>query len=449
MPIDPAATLAVVDAMAVVLAQAMQTARIRLSAAASPLLRLMIQRDHAVTESALLRRELDILRASRQGLAPHRRPDYPPEQRLAIIQLMRLRDWNVKTTAGHFVIHHNTLRAWIKAVQGKGGSSLLDGAVVWKRMDDAVRWAAREIRRLCPEPEFGTRTIARHLLRAGIQISRSTVQRLLREPEVEKPLRKPRPAMEKPAGIPPVRLLTPDKPNQVWHTDLTQIRILWFTFFIAAVLDGFSRKIMAMKVYAGTPCARNMAALIRSAAARHRPKFLITDNGSQFRKQFGKALRRQRIRHVRTRVRSPFLNGKIERFFRTFKLWQRLTLMAATASGIQRRLGVFVTWYNTTRPHSALGFRTPEEAYRGKALPKPIAYRTRDGPRVYIGIRRRHFRGDPRLPVVEITLRKAAGAAAAKCRAERWKSRIRVCGARRARLSRRSASMRPRNYSTY
>ena len=396
-------------AMAIVLAQAMQTARTRLSAAATPLLRLMIQRDHAVTESALLRRELDVLRASRQSLAPHRRPDYPPEQRLAIIQLMRLRDWNVKTAAKRFVIHHNTLRPWIKELEGKGGSSLLDGAVVWNRLDDAVRWAAREIRRLCPEPEFGTRTIARHLLRAGIQISRSTVQRLLREPEVEKASRKPRPPMEEPVGIKPDRLLTPRKPNQVWHSDITQFRILCFTFFVAAVLDGFSRKIMGLKVYARTPCARNMAALIRSAAARHgRPKFLITDNGSQFRGRFSKALRKCKIRHVCTRVRAPFLDGKIERFFRTFKLWQRLTLMAATADGIQRRLDVFASWYNTARPHSALGALTPEEAYRGKALPKPIAYRTRDGPKIDIEVCRRHFRNDPRLPAVEITLRKAA-----------------------------------------
>ena len=310
MPIASTTVLNLVDAMAVVLAQAMQVARTRLSAAASPLLRLMIQRDHAVTESALLRRELEILRTSRSAISPHRRPDYPPDQRLAIIQLMRLRDWNVKTAAKRFVIHVNTLRAWIKELEGKGGSSLLVGAVVWNRMDDAVRWAAREIRRFCPEPEFGTRTIARHLVRAGIQISRSTVQRVLREAKPEKPPRKPRPAMENPVGIKPDRLLMPQKPNQVWHSDITQIRILWFTFFVAAVLDGFSRKIIAMKVYARTPCARNMAALLRSAAARHgSPNFIITDNGSQFRKQFGKALRWQRIRHVHTRVRSPFLNG--------------------------------------------------------------------------------------------------------------------------------------------
>jgi len=306
-------------------------------------------------------------------MLPHSRPDYRPAQRLAILQLMRLRDWNIKITAKRFVIHENTLRAWIKAAEGKGKPNLLARVIVWNRIDDAVRWASQELRRLCPEPEFGTRTMARHLLRAGIQISRSTVQRVLREPETKKPPRKPRPATERPAGVRPDRLMKPKRANHVWHSDITQIRTLWFTFFIAAILDGFSRKILALKVYRKTPCARNMAALMRNAATRHgMPKFIITDNGSQFCKQFGKAMRRQRIRHVRTQVRSPFLNGRMERFFKSFKQWQRLVLLAMSTTSIQRRLDNFADWYNTHRPHSALGIRTPEEAFTGKVLTKHV-----------------------------------------------------------------------------
>ena len=342
-------------------------------------------------------------------MPPQKRPDYRPAQRLAILQIMRLRDWNIKNTAKRFVIHENTLRAWIKSIEGSGKPSLLAGAIVWNRMDDAVRWAAHELRRLCPEPEFGTRTMARHLLRAGIQISRSTVQRVLREPKPEKPPRKPRPPMEQPIGVKPDRLLKPKRANLVWHSDITQIRVLWFTFYVAAILDGFSRKILTLKIYAKGPCARNMAALVRSAAVRHgRTEFIITDNGSQFRKQFGKAMRRQRIRNVRSKVRAPFLNGRMERFFRSLKLWQRLTLMSATVCGIQRRLDSFMTWYNTHRPHSALGIRMPQEAFAGRKLPKPVPIRARDGPNIQIEIIRRNYRDEARLPMIDIQLRKAA-----------------------------------------
>ena len=67
--------------------------------------------DHEVTESELLRRELEILRAGRENMLPRKKSDYRPAQRMAILPLMRLRGWNVKTAARHFVIHENTLRA--------------------------------------------------------------------------------------------------------------------------------------------------------------------------------------------------------------------------------------------------------------------------------------------------------------------------------------------------
>ena len=100
---------------------------------------------------------------------------------LAIVQLNRLRGWSIVKTNERFVLHPNTLRSWVKTMEEGGNSLLFAGAVVWNRSDDAVRWAAKELRRLCPEPECGTRTIARHLARPDIAMSRSTVQRVMRE----------------------------------------------------------------------------------------------------------------------------------------------------------------------------------------------------------------------------------------------------------------------------
>jgi transposase-like protein len=148
--LSSATVLRLVDSMAILLSQAYQLARERLAYAGSPILRLLVQRDQEGTEGDLLRRELAIFRAQRESLPPHRRPDYRPEQRLAILQLRRLRGWSVKKTAKHFVLHRNTIRAWIRSAEGKGRLSLLNGAVVWNRIDDAVRWAIHELRRLCP-----------------------------------------------------------------------------------------------------------------------------------------------------------------------------------------------------------------------------------------------------------------------------------------------------------
>jgi putative transposase len=366
---------------------------------------MLVQRDHALGEVELLRRELAILRAQREQIPAHRRPEYSPPQRVAILQLKRLRGWNLQKTANHFVVHRNTVRSWIKAVQGQCRSSLLAGAISWNRIDDAVRWAAHELRRLCPEPEFGTRTIARHLIRAGIAISRSTVQRVQREEKPTQP-RPARPEMAQPAGEEPRHLLAPTGVNHVWHMDLAQLRILWFTFTLAAILDGFSRRLLALRLFARVPRTRDVARLLRQTTKEHgTPRFVITDHGGQFRKRFSARLADIGITLIQGPVRAPFFNGKIERAFRTFRIWWRLVLTGLSPRSIQRRLDTYRHWYNECRPHSALGGRTPEEAWRDLRLPPPVALRARDPLKFTLEVRRRCCRSDPLLPIIHITRR--------------------------------------------
>ena len=73
--LSSATVLRLVDSRAIVLSQAYQLARARLASAASPILRLIVQRDQAVSEVDLLRREAEIFRAQRESIPPHRRPD--------------------------------------------------------------------------------------------------------------------------------------------------------------------------------------------------------------------------------------------------------------------------------------------------------------------------------------------------------------------------------------
>ena len=392
----------IIDSVAVVLAQAHQLARARMAACASPVLRLIAHRDQLARELELLRRELGVLRGQRENLAPHRRPEYSPDQRLAILQIMRLRGWNAKDTAERFVLHSNTVRDWIKAVDGRRDPSSLLGRPRWNRIDDAVRYAIHELRGLCPQPEFGTRTIARHLVRAGIQLSRATVQRVLREDKPSRPPRR-RPPLVPAAGVEPHHLLIPAKVNQTWQLDLTTLRLLWCRFTIAALIDGFSRKLLALRVYAGSANSRDMINLVRAAVRTFgKPRFLITDHGCQFREQFKQGITRKGITSVKGQVRCPSFNGKIERFFRTLRQWLRFTLLPLGARALQRRLNVYRNWYNTSRPHSALGFLTPEEVWRSIEPPDPIPIRAREELRPMIDVQRSCFRGDPRLAVVQI-----------------------------------------------
>lgn len=401
--------LRLVDSVVIVLSQAYQLTRIRLASVASPVLRMLMQRDHAISELQLLRRELAILRAQRQAMPPHRRPDYEPRQRLAILQLHRLRGWSINQTARRLVLHPNTIRSWIQAIEGRGNVSLFTDAIHWNRIDDAMRWTACQLRQLCPEPEFGTRSIARHLVRAGLAISRSTVQRVLREPPVNPPPRRRRPPMAKPVNVIPHDLLLPTRPNQVWHLDLTSLNILWFRFTAAAILDGFSRKLLQFHLCIRTPKQQDLIRLMRKTTqAFGTPRFLITDHGTQFRRRFHSAVTAMNIHHVKGQVRAPYLNGKMERAFRTFKLWWRVILCGLSRSRIQRRLDDYQHWYNHHRPHSAIKGLTPDEAWEGIELSEPIPIRQRAAIKHRIDIHRLKCRGDPHLPIIQITVRRAA-----------------------------------------
>ena len=264
-------------------------------------------------------------------------------------------------------------------------------------------------RRICPEAEVGTRTIATLIVRKSIKISRSSVQRILRKTKHAAP----KPPMVPPAGKESDNLLAPTTINRVWHLDLTTLQILSLQFTIAAVIDGFSRKLLAIRLYGKTPRTSQLGGLVGRLGRKFgMPRFLITDHGCQFQKAFHEKVEKLGITHVRGRARCPAMNGKVERLFRTLKIWLMAIQMVGDAKAMQRRLDNYRNWYNEVRIHSALEGRTPEEMWNGIELPEQIPILQADPIEVTASVKRRAFGGDPRLPVIDIDVgvfeRKAA-----------------------------------------
>ena len=376
MPKPPSSTIwQLIDTVAIVFSRAYMLARARAASLPSPVLRLIARRDHTHWEARMLERELAVFRGIRTRIEPQRRPQYTPEQRMEILQIMRLRGWSAKQAADRFVLHPNTVRSWIKALKNKKRGNRLFGAPPWNKYHEAVRWLVHELRCMCPEREFGSRTIARHILRAGIRISRTTVRRILTEPPPTKPGRR-KFDLDDFTTLRASHLMNPTKPNRLWHLDLTCVRILWLHLRIAAIVDGFSRRLIALKVYRTAPTTEQMVALLQHAIKREgRPRFLITDHGCQFQKVFESKLNLLGVKLIQGRVGSWYINLKVERLFRTLKLWQRLSLMVLSTRSIQRRLDRYSVWYNRYRPHASLGLLTPDEAVTGRSLPEAIPIR--------------------------------------------------------------------------
>ena len=91
------------------------------------------------------------------------------------------------------------------------------------------------------------------------------------------------------------------------------------------------------------------------------------------------------IAYKHSRPYHPQTCGKVERFHQTLKKWLAKQPPAVTITDLQAQLDRFRAYYNTVRPHRALGRRTPAEAFaaRTKATPRrtgitiPTHYRVR------------------------------------------------------------------------
>ena len=398
-----------IDAIATVFMQAYMLARCRALGSRAGAIRAIAQRDHATWDAALKERELVVFRRRLEGLNPHKRPTVQPQDRTEILLIMRLRGWSLKKTSRRFVLHKNTIWGWRKEFLGGEEIGCFFGPAPFNRLGDAVRWLIHEMRALCPDMATGTRTIANMIVQAGIKVSRSSVQRILRE---EKPKRRRASAadviMIDGEPVRPYHILRPRRINRTWHLDLTVLSVLGRRFHIAALLDGFSRKLLALKVYARTPTWVMMRSLVGRAARTHGvPRFLVTDHGCQFRYRFKRSVKRLGIAVVKGPVRSFRFNGKAERFFRTLKLWMRPTLFAwfpdkvRVARRMQRQLDCFRDWYNARRPHQSLGARTPDQEWTGDGIPTAIAIRARE-PQPIIHVARRGH--DLRLPDLDIRI---------------------------------------------
>ncbi|MEQ8769716.1 MAG: DDE-type integrase/transposase/recombinase [Phycisphaerales bacterium] len=394
---------AVADTVATLLACSAVAARARLLSHASPLIRLMAQRDTLHHETALLERELAVFRSQRQRRASKQRPHYAPEERAEILQVMRLRGWSAKLAGQRFVVHPNTIRNWQRAVDDRLGSQRMLGVPPWNRLRGGVRWLVRELRDAFPEPEFGSRTIARHIMRAGIGISRTTVRRILEE----KPTRPPRSYPDQRVTKAPKHVQHPTEPGRVWHLDMTTVRSAWRKVEVAAIVDGYSRRIVALKVFGRRARTDDLADLVSNSVKQSSggaPRFLVTDHGSQFRGRFRRAVSRLGMTHTPCQVHTWHLNAKVERVFRDLKPWARRAFLVPSTRRIQRQLDAYRGWHNDFRPHAAHGTLTPSEVEERTTLPEPVVYRQRGGVEPRIRLHRRCVRGDPRLayPVIRV-----------------------------------------------
>jgi transposase InsO family protein len=222
--------------------------------------------------------------------------------------------------------------------------------------------------------DAGAETIAWHLRQqAGSSPAVATIWRVLsrRGFVTPQPHKRPRSSW---------RRFAADLPNECWQADITHWPLADGTGAeILNIVDDHSR-LLAGSTTRAVFKATDIVADLHLAMGRHgRPEKMLTDNGAVFtglyRGRGWVALERELtalgISLSHCRPYHPQTCGKVERLHQTLKKWLARHDPATTITGLQAQLDAFTAYYNTARPHRAVGRRTPADAWnaRPRAIP--------------------------------------------------------------------------------
>ena len=216
-------------------------------------------------------------------------------------------------------------------------------------------------------PFAGSRML-RDLLRGeGIAIGRERVASMMRRMGIEALYR--RPHTSKPADghkIYPylLRGLVVERANQVWAMDITYIPMARGFVYLAAVLDWFSRRVLAWRVSITMEVEFCLEALEEALARYGRPEIFNTDQGSQFTSAAFTGLLLNNAIAISMDGRGAWRdNVFVERLWRSVKYEEVYLRAYDSVAEARASIGRYLDFYNRKRPHSSLGARTPDQAY--------------------------------------------------------------------------------------
>jgi putative transposase len=245
-------------------------------------------------------------------------------------------------------------------------------------ISDADLVLMRRIDELHLEHPFAGSRMLRALLKAeGREVGRLHVSTLMKKMGVEAIYRRPNTSKPGPGHrIYPylLRNLAVTRPNQVWATDITYVPMARGFVYLVAIVDWFSRKVLAWRLSIALSADFCVEALEEALARHGKPEIFNTDQGSQFTSaDFIKVLKDAEIAISMDGKGAWRDNVFVERLWRTIKYEEIYLRAYGGVTEARASIGRYLTFYNGKRPHSSLGGRTPDQAYINPATPIPAA----------------------------------------------------------------------------
>ena len=238
-------------------------------------------------------------------------------------------------------------------------------------------WLMRQIDELHLNYPFAGSRMLRDLLgQQGLEVGRRHIRTLMRRMGVEAIYRKPNTSKPAPGHrIYPylLRGLAITRPNQVWAMDITYIPMARGFVYLAAVVDWFSRRVLAWKLSITMEASFCIEALEEALSRNEKPEIFNTDQGSQFTSEaFTARLKKEGI--------AVSMDGKgrwrdtvfVERIWKSIKYEEVYLHAYASVAEARTSIGRYLEFYNSIRPHSSLKALTPDQVYFNRP-PVPLA----------------------------------------------------------------------------
>jgi putative transposase len=215
-------------------------------------------------------------------------------------------------------------------------------------------------------PFYGREKLTEWLIQDGHAVNHKRVGRLMRKMGIFAVCPGPHTSRRHPEHeVYPylLRGLAVSRPNQVWCADITYIRMCYGFLYLVAVMDWFSRFVLAWRL-SNTLDSSFCVEVLEEALGLGRPEIFNTDQGSQFSAgDFTDVLKGAQIRISMDGRGRALDNIFVERLWRSVKYEEVYLHDYQDGDEAHSRLRWYFGFYNGDRFHEALDYRTPREVH--------------------------------------------------------------------------------------
>jgi putative transposase len=244
-------------------------------------------------------------------------------------------------------------------------------------VSDEDLWLMRRLDELhLNYPFAGSRMLRGLLWQQGLEVGRRHIKTLMRRMGIEAIYRKPNTSKPAPGHkIYPylLRDMAVTRPNQVWAMDITYIPMARGFIYLAAVVDWFSRRVLAWKLSITMEASFCIEAVEEALSNNEKPEIFNTDQGSQFTSDDFTGLLRKNGIDISMDGKGRWRdNVFVERVWKSIKYEEVYLHAYETVQEARTSIEKYLEFYNSIRPHSSLDGFTPDQVYFNR-LPEFMA----------------------------------------------------------------------------